>query len=103
MIPAAETPDIASPIVLGCTLAHPVDRRDGAGRGLRPLTLTREAGDGVTRIVAYDLTGTRLAPLPDAAAARLGRMLDLGHPAIARVSGFTEDGGVEIEISIGAR
>lgn len=111
MIPSAApsstsiAPNARAPIVLGCTLAPPLDGRDSAGRGLRPLRLAREnVADGHgPRFVAYDLSGARLAPLPDAVAARLARWLDLGHAVEARVSGFAEDGGVEIEVRLAAR
>jgi hypothetical protein len=97
---SAEAKPQGGPIVLGCTLS--AVGRQGATRGLRPLSLACEAeAGGAVVLVAYDLDGARLAPLPGPAAERLAGLIARGHPAEARVSGFTEDGGIDIEVVIG--
>jgi hypothetical protein len=85
------------PIIVGCTLP-PTQQRPNA-HGLRPLRLAREDGAG---LIAYDLDGARLAPLPAAVARRLLAYLDQGFSANARVNGFTEDGGIDVEVIVGA-
>lgn len=88
------------PIIVGCTLP-PTPQRP-ATNGLRPLRLAREPPGAGTDLIAYDLDGARLAPLPAAVARRLLAYLDQGFSADARVNGFTEDGGIDVEVIVGA-
>ena len=100
VIETTPSPPDRTPIIVGCTLP-PAPQRPSA-LGLRPLRLTREPLRDGTGLIAYDLDGARLAPLPAAVARRLIAYLDQGFSAAARVNGFTEDGGIDVEVVLGA-
>lgn len=93
-------PPHRAPLIVGCTLP-PAPARP-AVNGLRPLRLAREPIGDASGLVAYDVDGARLAPLPAAVARRVLAYLDQGFSAAARINGFTEDGGIDVEVVVGA-